>query len=130
MDFLPCLLFLTRKRQKLIEAQFLAHLFDYKKLWLKASFTFMIVDLHYVLHKSICEKHPLDITYISVSKPVQWAVAGPHTLPADQTIHNRILSKVCCDVFTCGIRNTCNNQHNVLLDRSGPCLIRESHDVS
>ena len=38
-----------------------------------------------------------------------------HTLPTDQTIHNRSLSKVCCDGFTCGIRNPCNNQHNILL---------------
>ena len=37
----------------------------------------------------------------------QWA---GYTLPTDQTIHNGNLSKVCCDVFTCEIRNTCNNQ--------------------
>ena len=35
------------------------------------------------------------------------------TLPTDQTIHNRILSKGCCDGFTRGIRNTCNNQHTL-----------------
>ena len=38
-----------------------------------------------------------------------------YTLPTDKTIHNRILSKVCCDVFTCGIRNTWMNQRNILL---------------
>ena len=27
-------------------------------------------------------------------------------LSTDQTIHNKILSKVCCDVFMFGIRNT------------------------
>ena len=37
------------------------------------------------------------------------------TLPTDQTIHNRILSKVCWGSSSCGIRNTCNNQHNILL---------------
>ena len=29
-----------------------------------------------------------------------------YTLPTDQTIHNRILLKVCCNVFTCGIRKS------------------------
>ena len=40
---------------------------------------------------------------------------GNYTLLTDQTIHIRSLSKVCCDGFTCGIKYTCNNQHNTLL---------------
>ncbi len=42
-------------------------------------------------------------------------IAEQCTLPTAQTIHNRILSKVCCDGFTRGIRNTCSNQYNILL---------------
>ena len=53
------------------------------------------------------------------------------TLPTDQTIHNWILSKVCCDGFTRGIRNACNNQHNILLWIAiWTMLITESHAVS
>ena len=33
-----------------------------------------------------------------------------YTLPTDQTIHNRIRSKVCCNVFTYRIRNMHTNQ--------------------
>ncbi len=32
----------------------------------------------------------------------------------DQTIHNRILSKICCDVFTCRIWLTSNIQHSIM----------------
>ncbi len=55
----------------------------------------------------------------------------PYTLPTDQTIHNRILSKVCCDGFTRRIRKTCNNQHKILLWIAiWAMLITESHAVS
>ena len=37
-----------------------------------------------------------------------------YTLLTDQTIQNRIQSKVCCDVFTCRIRTMCINQHRSL----------------
>ena len=54
-----------------------------------------------------------------------------YTLPTDQTIHNGIPSKVCCDGFTFGIRKTCNNQHNILLWITiWTMLITESHAVS
>ena len=50
------------------------------------------------------------------------------------TIHNRILSKVCYNVFTCGIRSTCNNQCMSVTfyyePWSGPWLITESYSVS
>ncbi len=53
---------------------------------------------------------------IKVTHPSTYIVIdNDYTLPTDQTIHDRSLSKVCCDGFTCGIRNTCNNQHNILL---------------
>ncbi len=49
------------------------------------------------------------MTYSVIASPL-----GPCTLPTDQTIHNRNLSK--CDVFTHGIKHTCNNQHNILFN--------------
>ncbi len=55
---------------------------------------------------------------------------GLYTLPMDQTIHNRIISKVCCNVFTCRIRNTWKNQHNILLWITVRSIFKESHDNS
>ena len=60
-----------------------------------------------------------------------------HTLPTDQTIHNRIVSKVCCNVFTCGIRITHINQHNILLwitirtifNNMKPCYFIRFHNI-
>ena len=51
-----------------------------------------------------------------------------YTLPTDQTIYNRILSKVYCDVFTYRLRNTWKNQCNILLWITvRTILITESH---
>ncbi len=45
-----------------------------------------------------------------------------HALWTDQMIHNRILSKVCCDVFMFGIRNKCKNQREILFLNNGKVL--------
>ncbi len=47
------------------------------------------------------------IAKINATRMVVQAI---HALTTDQTIHNRILSKVCCNVFTCGIGITCIKQ--------------------
>ncbi len=48
----------------------------------------------------------------ALKKMMIWAACSP-SLSAQST--NKILSKVCCDVFTRKIKYTCKNQHNILL---------------
>ncbi len=57
----------------------------------------------------------LDFPDIMAGQWTGWSCTAQCTLPLDQTIRNRILSKVCCDFFSFGIRITCINQHNIML---------------
>ena len=56
--------------------------------------------------------HPESLSVASYQEPVLRYCM--YTLPTDEIIGNRNLLKVCFDGFTCGIKNTGSNQHNIL----------------
>ncbi len=64
-----------------------------------------------------CLLHQLGvIIYILDYKIIMGLCCHPliYDLPTDQTVHNRILLKVCCDVFTCRIRKSAAVMFRVL----------------
>ncbi len=77
--------------------------------------------LHHLLSHSVIYRSHAPESYCQYSSPaskhvqqwnkkLHWEKKWLHALSTGQTIHNRILSKVCCDGFTREIRNSARGE--------------------